>query len=516
MNTEAANRCRHWLEEQLDQLRGLRNGNPRDAQFKQWRQTTLTVLQRIWSADSTRSERFRRIRFSSPQSRVDAKTVADWFTRGCDEAASQLTALIAEIDREGVPATALPAVEAHDPETHGAEEAAFPTLDLSRSQGGSSVEIPGDRDIVLDLGGPSASSTPAAPGRDERDDPAPPTLRVSVPARAPRSNAAKSTASRPAPPPARAPEAAPAPAARASEAPRSRGARRSSGKGRLRDLLGLDDVIARVREEDPKPEAAEAPPARAPEAAAPTPKAAAPAPKPPAPAPEAVVVPPAAAEVVASAAPAVEIAPEAADAPPAHGDHAAEPTPTPEPEFTKAAVDDALARMTVRPRAAAPAPPPAPVQEVEAPAEPAPALEPVEAHVEPSPTMPVVERDAGDAPVEEVVDEGEFEEATQRFLETSPVLSLTGRPVHRRTDVTRFEHPDAVALATLAEDAARLGVPDDRREAVKSQLGELAQRFESGDPDWHLIAEVAREAMLHRPLAERLMPVLLPWLSRAA
>ncbi len=485
MNTEAANRCRHWLEEQLDQLRGLRNGNPRDAQFKQWRQTTLTVLQRIWSADSTRSERFRRIRFSSPQSRVDAKTVADWFTRGCDEAASQLTALIAEIDREGVPATALPAVEAHDPETHGAEEAAFPTLDLSRSQGGSSVEIPGDRDIVLDLGGPSASSTPAAPGRDERDDPAPPTLRVSVPARAPRSNAAKSTASRPAPPPARAPEAAPAPAARASEAPRSRGARRSSGKGRLRDLLGLDDVIARVREEDPKPEAADAPPARAPEAAAPTPKAAAP-------------------------------APEAADAPPAHGDHAAEPTPTPEPEFTKAAVDDALARMTVRPRAAAPAPPPAPVQEVEAPAEPAPALEPVEAHVEPSPTMPVVERDAGEAPVEEAVDEGEFEEATQRFLETSPVLSLTGRPVHRRTDVTRFEHPDAVALATLAEDAARLGVPDDRREAVKSQLGELAQRFESGDPDWHLIAEVAREAMLHRPLAERLMPVLLPWLSRAA
>ncbi len=509
MNTEAANRCRTWLEEQLEHLRGLRNGNPRDAQFKQWRQSTLTVMQRIWPGESTRSERFRRIRFTSPQSRVDARTVSDWFTRGCDEAASQLTALIAEIDREGVPASAAIETAADDPHAIGPEDEAYPTLDLNAAKSPESVGIPADRDIVLDLGGGGGDAPPVVPPREATGDAAPPTLRVSVNARNAR-NGGKGAPKAPVPmgrpaaaePAAKEPPAPSAPAPRASEPARPRGSRRAAGKGRLRDLLGLDDVIARVREEEPP--------------AAPTPTAAAPAPPEPTPA-----------------------EPEPTPVMPAHAEAAAEPTPTPEPEFTKAAVDDALARISPRPRKAAPAPPAPPKTEPVA-AEPVAPEAPLAAPAPPAtatvvpeePTVVTTESDASvsafvDAgssaivadeaePTSDVAEAAEAEAETQRFFDTSPVLSLVGRPVHRRTDVTRFEQPDAVALATLADDAGRLGVPEDRREAVRQSLVELAGRLESGDPDWHLLAEVVREAMLHRELAERLMPVLLPWLTRAA
>ena len=43
------------LEEQIRQLRELRNAGPRDSGFKQWRQSTLTAIQRIWPADPVRS-----------------------------------------------------------------------------------------------------------------------------------------------------------------------------------------------------------------------------------------------------------------------------------------------------------------------------------------------------------------------------------------------------------------------------------------------------------------------------
>lgn len=448
MSPEAAVRCREWLEEQLEALRGLRNGNARDAQFKIWRQATLTVIQRIWPGDHSRSDRFRRIRFSAPQSKVDPRSAADWFARGCDDATLYLELWIAEIDKDGVPQ---PSEREHDEpgDTVGLAEEAFPTLELgaSGSPGSRGIEIPAEREIILDLGG---SAAPAAPEGVTRDasGPEPPKLPSSASRSMTRPASMKATR-----PPARAVEPAPksepvaksepesrrdvsetrAAAPRPAEPTRTKSPKRGGPKSRLKDLLGLDDVVARVRDERVAPEDVE------------------------------ISEPPPTAEPRAIA---------EAPAPPL-----AAPVPTNDAD-RPAPVEVASAEGITRPVAPEAAAPPA---------------------------------DGDDMPSSEAI-----EAATQRFLETSPVLSLTGRPVQRRTDVTRFEQPDAVALATLAEDVGRLGVPETRRDAVRAQLVDLAQQLETGSADWELLSDVVREAVAYRPLAQRLMPVLLPWLTRAA
>ena len=49
-------------------------------------QAALTTMQRIWPGDQERSERFRRIPFSPVDPRADARTVREWYSRGCQEA----------------------------------------------------------------------------------------------------------------------------------------------------------------------------------------------------------------------------------------------------------------------------------------------------------------------------------------------------------------------------------------------------------------------------------------------
>src|SRR5690349_19800841 len=85
------------LEQSLDQINALRNASPRDPNFKEWRQSTLTLIQRIWPGDQLRSTRFRRIPFSPPSSRADTRTAREWYERGAAEAAVLLRALIDEL-----------------------------------------------------------------------------------------------------------------------------------------------------------------------------------------------------------------------------------------------------------------------------------------------------------------------------------------------------------------------------------------------------------------------------------
>src|SRR5690349_14777537 len=85
------------LEQSLDQINALRNASPRDPNFKEWRQSTLTLIQRIWAGDQVRSTRFRRIPFSPPSSRADTRTAREWYEKGAAEAATLLRSLIDEL-----------------------------------------------------------------------------------------------------------------------------------------------------------------------------------------------------------------------------------------------------------------------------------------------------------------------------------------------------------------------------------------------------------------------------------
>jgi hypothetical protein len=151
------------------------------------------------------------------------------------------------------------------------------------------------------------------------------------------------------------------------------------------------------------------------------------------------------------------------------------------------------------PPAATPAPAPAPAEPIAAPAPPAAPAEPIaQAHA------------AAPAAGEDLA------RVTRNFMLNSPVLGLQGRPVQRTSDATQFLDPDAVALSTLASDVARYVSDEAAREPLRAALLELALQIEAKAPEWAALRSLVAAAMAHPELARRLMPLVLPWLGRAA
>jgi hypothetical protein len=149
-------------------------------------------------------------------------------------------------------------------------------------------------------------------------------------------------------------------------------------------------------------------------------------------------------------------------------------------------------------------PPVTPAPEAAAPTAPPPSAVP------PVPAAPPRETPA--APAEPVT----AADATAEFMRNSPVLGLQGRPVVRASDSTQFLEPDAVALATLAGDVARYVPDESAREPLRVALFELATQVEQKSPEWSALRDLVASAMAHPELARRLMPLVLPWLGRAA
>jgi hypothetical protein len=121
-------RAERWLTEQIERLKALRNAKTRDSEFKQWRQATLTVIQRIWPGEGKRHARFRRIPFSPPSTQADARELREYYERGCAEALQLLSSFLDQIRNVGLPEVSAPARPASlDP---GVAEDDFPTLEL--------------------------------------------------------------------------------------------------------------------------------------------------------------------------------------------------------------------------------------------------------------------------------------------------------------------------------------------------------------------------------------------------
>ena len=102
-------------------------------------------------------------------------------------------------------------------------------------------------------------------------------------------------------------------------------------------------------------------------------------------------------------------------------------------------------------------------------------------------------------------------------MRSSPVLGATGRKVNRPDhEETGFNDPDAIAVASMMQELARLDVPAGRQAELRARLQDLARRIESGELDWAALRKAVWFAMEYPELARRLMPVLLPWIDRAA
>src|SRR4051812_45509267 len=144
------------LEAQIVEMSELRNAHARDPRFKQWRQATLTVVQRIWPGDVARAERFRRVPFSPPSTRMSAKATRSFYEKGCAEALHLLREMMTEV--EGSAASAPPPVRA--PQSPGRPPAHEPSP-LSEPAAKRAADPP----LVVRATPPPAAP---APPRDER------------------------------------------------------------------------------------------------------------------------------------------------------------------------------------------------------------------------------------------------------------------------------------------------------------------------------------------------------------
>jgi hypothetical protein len=128
------------------------------------------------------------------------------------------------------------------------------------------------------------------------------------------------------------------------------------------------------------------------------------------------------------------------------------------------------------------------------------------APAEPPPTSPSDDRTAG--------------QVTADFLDASPVLRATARPVPARSGASahgsELSRDTARAVDKLARMAGDLDVPEGRRAQVRAMLMGLARELDQDAPRWGVVADSIAAAMEFPPLARALLPLLLPELDRAA
>jgi len=434
-------KAQRWLNEQIEQLKALRTSNIRDTEFKQWRQSTLTMIQRTWAGDSKRSARFRRIPFSPPSSQASMREAREYYERGCAEAAQLLKSYLDEISESGIPE----ATEAARPATldPGMADDDFPTLDLP--------------------GGPA----PAAP----KPEPAPNAREPKKGADAPAGGVSVRGDGRKEEGGARRPE-------------RRKRQTRNGPRRRLRDMLGLDalEKLGRTPESSeprmPGIDHSNAPPDPEPQESAQTRASQA-----------------SAREEHSRNDDAVEAmdaheAPDAEEAP-------AEPDAGNDVEVAPVRESDAVA----------PGIEDAPVAWFE--------------EDEPAAVSPQDEEN-------EAGEEAGVPFTADEFLSASPIFHTEGKPVRRPK---REAHPEpvetdfgpapltsgtAIAVAAIASEVARLGVPEGHRARTRATLVNLAQMIEDGTMDWDGLRNAFAFAMEFPPIGRRLVPLLIPFLDQAA
>ena len=456
MSDSAIQAARKMLERQLEELGSLYNAGVRSPVFREWRQGTLTCIQRIWPAEPAKSERFRRIPFSAPMGRPAEREVREYFERGCGEAAGLLKELIQEIATVGLGAGAGPSA-AMAPPTMGSDDEAFPT-----------VELPG----------PSAAQAPPKP--------------------------------------------------------------------RLKDLLGFTDLglVADAPVASPPPPHGPAPaqpvagPAPLPHAPAPAQPVAGPASLPHAPAPAQPLAGPAPMSGIVSNTPpgpgltwatdstpanAEPQAPMAASASP-HGP----PGPPREGTFKPAEIESHGFFAPPAPSAPAPAPAPASTPQ----AAPQPRLvvtgsQPAPHPATPAPPSGVPDLTANDPlaaaarAVEEAArgaDPAELERIAEELLRASASLSAVPRRTgqDRRANPRELQSGVAMAIAALGLEVEALGVPDGHRARTRAMLLDLSRRLDAPNLPWETLREAIGFVMEYPALGRRVIPLLLPFLDRAA
>jgi hypothetical protein len=489
-----SNNAAALLTAQIDELSKIRNASPRDPQFKQWRQNTLTVIQRVWQGDTSRSERFRRIPFSPPSTQSNARDAREFFERGCGEALEYLNSLRRQL--EGDEGGGPPPIESAPDTLPGNFEDDYPTVQLP----GDAPQAPG-RDAPHAgpprvPGRPGESPARPLPQREATSPPpaasnriVPPAQRVSV--RGEGGNSEEQPKGPEKVNPLRDILSSMKPSAPPPSAERPKRGRKAS-RQRLKEMLGFEQEGGGKPAQRPAPPI-ESRPQAPPERHAP--------PDPPPTAPRAQ-------------APSTDR--------PSHFELAEFLVPG-EPMLSLNPGDvDEIGSAPAAPEAAEPIAVPGPPR-IE-PARPAAAIpSPVEFLLPEEPSAPEdleLEPPAGAS--DPAADE--TSRMTAEFLMSSPVLSSLARPAPKRgtasgsagTSSSISGGPVSSQLMQLASDVESLGVSEGQRALTRATLVDLARLLETGDISWDTLRDAIQFLMQFPPLARRALPLLMPYLDIAA
>ena len=550
MPSPAASRANAELEKQLLELSRLRNANTRDSDFKVWRQATLTLIQRVWEGDDSRSGRFRSVPFSPGSTKANAKLTREWFERGCAEAAHVLRGLIEEINEHGI--IKGPSVAFSEPEALPEDES-VPILSLDANESGTGISSIPDEPDDLRL---SEDVEEAEDAEDAEDEPAeipdPPGARPPKPlirpvakgaARStapqlPKPTAAKPPASKPAAPQMRPPVSSKRPSepqipmSETAPSGPSRGVTvtnggnsKSGGKKppdeeKLQDMLGFEPGSSysppveksqpAAREEVPhQPTRAQAPPrpaAPAPQAQRPVPTHA---PRPAAPAPRAAAPP----RAVAPQRPAAQANPPGRVQVTRPDSRRPGPPSEKLPPMISSTSTPPLGETTRDS-----IPPDDEPWPVEPPSEPEPDAEDEEATLRRAfqAALEAMARRRGEGTASS--EEPEAVEPEEDLLGSSPVFNVSAKPAKRHglEPEGRYHTATSIAMAAIATEVEAMGVPATDCSLARATLLELADHFERRDLTWDTVRDALRLLVAYPVVARRVLPLLVPHLDEAA
>ena len=108
------------------------------------------------------------------------------------------------------------------------------------------------------------------------------------------------------------------------------------------------------------------------------------------------------------------------------------------------------------------------------------------------------------------------------ILSESPLFRSSGRAPRRKQrrqpgdDALDYASPAAVAIAAVASDVERLGVPEGHRARTRAALLDLARLLDAGELSWEGLREAVGFVMEYPAVGRRILPLLIPFLDRAA
>jgi hypothetical protein len=135
------------------------------------------------------------------------------------------------------------------------------------------------------------------------------------------------------------------------------------------------------------------------------------------------------------------------------------------------------------------------------------------------PNLSWLDAGSGPAPDAELPpdDMDDLRSVADEFLSSSPVFTVHGAANASRSESHKQElSPSALAIMAMAVEIEALGVPEGDRPRVREALLDLARKLDTSQLSWRQLRMTMEVVMEYPAIARRVLPMIVPFLDRAA